>query len=120
MAVDPVEIDLAITAAPEDQWSKNRLQAELKANGTLVLKDRRSGDFNDASFWEIPFNRDLPYGRKELSVSIDVNPRHETLWGPKLLQPIVDSVEAEAAVDADGLASFEKSWLSFRSVCMGC
>lgn len=109
-AVDPVEIDLSITAVPEDQWSKNRLQAELKANGTLVLKDRRSGDFNDASFWEISFNRDLPFGRKELSVSIEVFAGHETLWGPKLLQPIIDGVEAEAVNDDEGRPSFEKSF----------
>ncbi len=108
-AKEPVEIELSIEIAPTDQWSKGRLEAALESDGALVLRDSGRGDFNDASFWEIPFNRSLPFGRKELSVRIDVDPRHTTLWGPKLLQPIIDGIEAEPATDDDGRPFFEKS-----------
>ena len=108
-AKEPVEIELSIEIAPTDQWSKGRLEAALESDGALVLRDSGRGDFNDASFWEIPFNRSLPFGRKELSVRIDVDPRHTALWGPKLLQPIIDGIEAEPATDDDGRPFFEKS-----------
>jgi len=103
-----IEIPLSVTAVPADLWSKQRLEAEIDAEGRLILKDSGSGPFNDASFWQIDFNRDLPYGRKEFSVRIEVDPRHRPLWGRNLLQPLLNGKEANPAPDENGKPSFDK------------
>ncbi len=103
-----IDIPLVVSEVPTDLWSKNRLEAAIGSDGSLTLADTGSGPFNDASFWQIAFNQELPYGRKEFSVHIEIDPAHRTLWGSNLLQPIVNGKEVEAAMDADGKPSFEK------------
>lgn len=98
-----------IAEAPTDLWSKNRLQAKIGSGGSLLLRDAGEGAFDDASFWQIPFDQDLPYGRKEFSFHIEVDPAHRPLWGQNLLQPILNGREADAAMGEDGRLSFEKS-----------
>ena len=104
-----LEIPLTISKLPEDLWSKRRLEAALGDDGSaLTLKDLGTGPFNDASFWQISFNKDLPYGRKEFSFRLNVPSDHRPLWGENLIQPMLNGKEANAALDADGNPSFEK------------
>ena len=101
------EIPLKVSELPSDVWAKNRLAPETAGDG-LRMVDKEEGPFNDASFWQVKFDRDLPYGRKYLSFSIDVGAGHEALWGASLMQPILDGKEAAPALDEGGRPSFEK------------
>ena len=103
-----VEIPLEIRELPSDLWKKDRLVAERAERG-IRLVDRGEGEFNDASFWQIEFGTELPYGRKVLSFTVGTAPDHETIWGPALIQPIVDGKEADAALLEDGTPSFRKN-----------
>ena len=106
-ANDPIEIPLVITKLPLDQWNKNRIVPTRTGNG-LQLKDKGNTPFNDASFWQISFNKDLPYGRKVFSFLVDVNPAHRPLWGTSLLQPILNGKEAIPALNIEGKPAFQK------------
>lgn len=108
VAAEKIEIPLTIEEAPTDLWSKQRLKADI-VGSSLLLRDMGGGIFDDASFWQIPFDQDLPYGRKEFSFHIAVDPAHRPLWGQNLLQPILNGKEARAATDEDGNLSFEKN-----------
>jgi endoglucanase len=103
----PQDVALSINEAPKDQWGKNRLTATL-ADGRLQIADPGSGDFNDATFWQITFNQPLPYGRKIFSFRVDVSANHQPLWGQSLLQPVVNGKEGTPATDDSGKALFEK------------
>jgi endoglucanase len=107
-AQERVEIQLQLEELPADSWSKNRLMPE-RVEGGLRLRDVGNGEFNDASFWQMTFGQDLPYGRKLLSFDVTVSPDHQPLWGAHLIQPIIDGQEANAALNQDGTPSFEKS-----------
>ncbi len=98
------EVPLQIEEIPVDKWSKNRLAAVLDDN-TLRITDQGEGPFNDATFWEIHFAQDIPYGPKELHFDITVGPNHQPMWGNKLLQPIVNGTEARPALTAEGMPS---------------
>ena len=106
-AQDIMEIPLSIGELPADLWSKNRLTPERIENG-LRMRDTGEGEFDDASFWQIKFNQDLPYGRKLLSVNVTVAASHQPIWGSRLLQPIIDGKEAKPALGEDGKPSFIK------------
>lgn len=107
-AQERIEIPLVFDELPDDLWSKNRLVPEGLENG-LRLYDTGDGPFNDASFWQLNFGQDLPYGRKMLSFDVIVAPDHQPLWGEHLIQPIIDGQEANAALGPDGTPSFAKS-----------
>lgn len=104
-----VEIPLSILKAPTDEWSKNRLKAELVSESTLILRDVGNGPFNDASLWRISIDQELPYGQKEFSFRVDVDPGHRPLWGEKLFQFFVNDKEADVVIGADGRPLFEKT-----------
>ncbi len=103
----PQEFPLQINELPKDQWNKNRLVPE-RIEGGLRLVDKDSAPFNDASFWQVSFNEALPYGRKEFSFSLEVDPEHKPLWGNSLMQPILNGKEAVPALDETGNPAFEK------------
>jgi endoglucanase len=103
----PEEFALQISEAPKDQWGKNRLVGTL-ADGRLQIADPGSAEFNDATFWQIPFNQPLPYGRKIFSFRVDVSANHRPLWGQSLLQPVVNGKEGTPATDDSGNLLFEK------------
>lgn len=108
LAQERIEIPLAFQELPDDLWGKNRLIPE-RVEGGLRMRDTGTGEFNDASFWQITFGQDLPYGRKMLSFDVTVAPDHQALWGAHLFQPIIDGQEANPALGEDGTPSFEKS-----------
>jgi len=78
-AQDIMEIPLSIGELPADLWSKNRLTPERIENG-LRMRDTGEGEFDDASFWQIKFDQDLPYGRKLLSVNVTVAASPRRRW----------------------------------------
>ncbi len=106
-ASEPKKIALEITELPKDQWNKNRLEPRKIKDG-IQLQDKGIGTFNDASFWQIKFNKDLPYGRKIFSFKIEVAATHKPLWGTSLLQPILNGKEATPALSTEGSPSFKK------------
>jgi len=106
LAQERIEIPLSFEELPADLWSKNRLAPERTADG-LRLRDTGTGAFDDASFWQITFEHDLPFGRKMLSLDVTIEPSHQPLWGTHLFQPIIDGNEANPALGEDGTPSFE-------------
>lgn len=107
-AQNAIEFPLSIREEPTDLWSKNRLEPQLMSDSRLILKDAGSGPFDDSSLWRLSIDQDLPYGPKELSFRIDVDPAHRPLWGEKLLQVFINGQEADAAIGADGQPLFDK------------
>jgi len=103
-----IEIPLEFESLPDDLWAKNRLTPERVEDG-LRLYDTGEGDFNDASFWQLDFGQDLPFGRKMLSFDVAVDPQHQPLWGRHLIQPIIDGQEATPALTDDGTPSYDLS-----------
>lgn len=106
-AEDPIEIPIVISSLPQDAWAKSRIFSSFEGD-TLVLTDLGRGPFNDTSMWEIPIDQPLPYGRKILSFDLNIGKKHQPLWGDKLFQPLINGVEAEPALDENGIATFKK------------
>jgi len=103
-----IEFPLSIREAPADVWSKKRLKPQLISESRFVLKDAGNGPFDDSSLWLFSVDQDLPYGPKELSFRIEVDPAHRPLWGEKLLQVFINGKEADAVIGADGRPLFDK------------
>lgn len=102
-----IEIPVTISKLPRDAWAKSRIFSSFE-DGALVLRDEGRGPFDDASMWEIPIDQTLPYGPKTLSFDLVLGEQHKALWNNKLIQPIINGVEAEPALDKNGTKSFRK------------
>lgn len=103
-----IDYPLSIREIPADVWSKNRVKPHLNSDSSLILRDAGSGPFDDSSLWRISVDQDLPYGPKELSFRIDVDPGHRPLWGEKLIQVFINGEEADAVIGANGRPLFDK------------
>lgn len=111
---DPSEkLQLTFAGQPTSSWKKGRLTTTLLPDGSgirILDPTPELGAFDDADLFRADSSAKLPYGRKELSVTLQVGPDHEPLWDNKLLQFQLNGRELDASVNSQGEPSFEKDY----------
>ena len=108
---EPDRHTLSFNAQPTTSWSKDRLIGQLNTDrgGFRILDPSPElGPFDDAELFRVDTALNLPYGRKQLTVRIEVAEGHQPLWDEKLLQFQLNGRELDAALDEAGNPSFEK------------
>ncbi|HET8905265.1 MAG TPA: hypothetical protein VFN16_14810, partial [Saccharospirillum sp.] len=107
----PQTLSLEFTDAATTSWNKGRLvAAPLPDQSGLHIHDPapEQGPFDDAELFRADSAASLPYGRKQLSVTVEVGEQHRPLWENKLLQFQLNGRELDAALDDQGQPVFEK------------
>lgn len=98
---------------PIPGWSKNRLSGRLLENNTgFTIFDMapESKPFDDAETFKVDSPLTLPYGRKQLSVEIEVSENIKPLWGNRLMQFQLNGAELDVGQNEDGSPSFVKDF----------
>lgn len=104
---------LEFFADPVPGWSKNRLEGHvLPDNSGFSIADMTPDDapFDDAETFKVDSPMSLPYGRKILSIDVEVSPDMQPIWGNRLMQFQLNGRELDVAVDAGGKPDFEKEF----------
>lgn len=107
----PQTLSLEFTGTATTSWNKDRLVAAPLPDQTgLHIHDPtpEQGPFDDAELFRADSAASLPYGRKLLSVTVEVGEQHRPLWENKLLQFQLNGRELDAALDDQGQPVFEK------------
>lgn len=108
---EPDRHGLSFHSQPTTSWSKDRLIGQLEPgrDGFRILDPSPElGPFDDAELFRVDTSLTLPYGRKLLTVRIEVAESHQTLWDEKLLQFQLNGRELDVATDEAGNPYFEK------------
>ncbi|BCE01794.1 glycoside hydrolase family 9 protein [Marinicellulosiphila megalodicopiae] len=104
---------MVFNKTPEPLWSKKRIVGKsLDDESGYRLWDENPGcEWDDAEMFKINSQIKLPYGRKLLSVDIEVGDSHTVSWGgSKIVQFQVNGKELKPATDDNGNAVFELSY----------
>lgn len=103
--------ELEFFQQPEASWSKLRLEGEvLPDNSGFRIMDTspEEGAFDDAEQFRVDSRQSLPYGKKRLTVDIEVAPGHQALWENKLIQFQLNGRELPVWHDDQGEPDFVK------------
>ena len=104
---------MLFSKTPEPLWSKKRIIGKSLPDETgYRLWDETPGcEWDDAEMFKITSQIKLPYGRKLLSVDIEVGENHTVAWGgSKIIQFQVNGKELKPATDDNGKVIFELSY----------
>lgn len=107
----PQSLRLELTESASTRWNKDRLTADPLPDQSglrVYYPSPEQGPFDDTELFRADSAASLPYGRKQLSVTVEVGARHRPLWENKLLQFQLNGRELAVADDNQGRTDFEK------------
>ena len=110
---EPTIYSVKFFSNPVPGWSKDRLEGKLLAdNSGFTIRDMTpdAAPFDDAETFKIDAPINLPYGDKNMQITVEVDSNIQPLWGNRLMQFQVNGAELDVLVDANGNASFEKDF----------
>ena len=110
---EPETVTLEFFSDPVPGWSKNRLEGSILQDNRgfrIVDMTPNAAPFDDAESFKVDSPITLPYGRKVLTIEVQVSEDFRPLWGNRLMQFQLNGQELDAATDASGDPDFEKEY----------